>query len=190
MKPRENFGCWLCLVPAIVAMLLLLDSGLNAQQITSGSSQDGSTFAQHASSWDAIQHATGQTITVVRTDNHSQTGQLQQVSGDLLTIGDHGRSLVISGEHVRRVYARTRRSRKRGAVWGLALGAGGGAIVGAALVRPCNPNSFCLNVISRGQGAAIVATAGAAVGAGLGALVGGGHNKVLLYDRGASASRN
>jgi hypothetical protein len=172
-------------------MLLLLDSWLNAQQIITGSSQDGLALVQqHEPSWEAIEHVAGRTITVVRTDNHSQTGQLRQASDDSLTMSDHDRSVVISREDVRRVYARTSRSRKKGALWGLAFGAGGGAIVGAALVKPCNTNSFCLNVISRGQGAAIVATAGAAVGAGVGALVGGGRNKVLLYDREAPASRN
>ena len=146
-------------------------------------------FAQQpATSWDAIERARGKSVVVVRNDKHFQTGQLEQASGDLLTLSDHQRRTIIARDDVRRVYVRTSRSRKRGTLWGFSIGAGGGAIVGAATVRSCSSNSFCVVPISRAQGAGIGAVAGAAVGSIVGALVGGGRKKVLLYDSGAAGS--
>src|SRR5579864_6479818 len=113
MNSRENLGCWLCLVPAIVAMLLLLDSGLNAQQAKS--------------SWATVEQAQGQSITVVYNDNRSQTGRLEQTSSDSLTLANHQRSAIIDRDDIHEVYARTSRSRMRGVLWGLAFGGGGGA---------------------------------------------------------------
>ena len=167
-------GISLFKIARLVAILLLASSALFAQQSTS--------------SWNAIERATGQSITVVRRDNHSQTGQLEKTSGDSLTISDHDQSAVIGRDDIRQVYARTKRSRTKGALWGLAIGGGGGAITGAAIVQPCKSGSFCIVNISRGEGAAVGAAAGAAVGAIVGVLVGGGHKKVLLYERGSSVS--
>ncbi|HWY68705.1 MAG TPA: hypothetical protein VNX88_08575 [Terriglobales bacterium] len=138
---------------------------------------------QPALSWDAVEQATGKSIVVVRNDNHSHTGKLEQVSGDSLTLADHERKIVIPRGDIRQVHWRTGRSRKRGALWGLAIGAGSGAIVGAAGTQPCDA---CIISISRGEGAAVGATAGAAVGTIVGVLVGGGRKQVLLYDSSAS----
>ena len=135
------------------------------------------------SGWSALQQAKGQIVTIVRNDSQSQTGSLEQISADSITINTHERSSVISREDIRRIYLRGKRSRKRGALWGLALGAGGGAIVGAAANSPCSPSTqICFDIISRGQSAAGGAVVGAVVGTAVGALIGGGHKKTLLYD--------
>lgn len=173
MDSRENRH-WLCLTFAIVAMLLLFDSGSSAQQI--------------ASSWTNLEQSKGRTVVVMRDPHHAQTGELEQTSADTLTINTRGQSVVIRRDDIREIYTQTRRSRKRGALWGLAFGAGGGAVVGAAAFQPCKSGSFCISPISRGEGAAIGAVAGAAVGTLVGTLVGGGHKKVLLFQTDASAS--
>lgn len=148
-----------------------------------------STFAQQtASSWNAIDQAKRKNVIVVRDDNRSQSGRLEQISPDSLTISDHENNLVITRDEVRQVFVKTSRSRKRGALWGLLLGGGGGAVAGAVIVQPCS-SSFCIVNIGRGEGAAAGAAAGAAVGSLVGALVGGRHNKVLLYDRAVPLSR-
>jgi len=140
-------------------------------------------FAQQpATSWDAVEHARGKSIVVVHKDNHSQTGRLEHVSEDSLTLNEH--RIVIRRDDIRQVYARTGRSRKRGALWGLTIGAGSGAILGAASTQPCDA---CIISFSRGEGAAVGATAGAAMGSIIGVLVGGGRKQVLLYDSGLTS---
>lgn len=139
-------------------------------------------------SWAAVEQAKGQTITVVRNDSHSQTGSLERTSGDSLTITARSGNSVIAREDIRRVYVRESRSRKRGALWGLALGGGGGAIFGAATNHSCTSSSFCIDVVSRGESTAIGALGGAVAGGLVGALVGGGHKKILLYDRETAVS--
>ena len=135
------------------------------------------------SSWDAIAQAQGKTVTIVRNDKRSQNGYLEQASSGSLTISAHGSQSLISRDDIRRVYVRGNRSRKLGALWGLALGGGGGAIVGAATYHSCTSTSFCLNVVNRGEITAVGAVVGAAAGSIVGALVGGEHKKTLLFDK-------
>jgi len=80
------------------------------------------------SSWDAVEQASGKTVTIVPNDKRSQTGYLERASPDSLTISAHGSESAISRDDIRQVYVRGSRSRKRGALWGLAVGGGGGAI--------------------------------------------------------------
>jgi len=136
---------------------------------------------QSATTWSALNQAKGKRIAVVGNDNHSQSGQLEQVSDDSLTFTSHERRVVIRRDDICQVYTQSGRSRKKGALWGLAIGAGSGAIIGAAGTQPCDN---CIVSFSRGEGAAVGAVAGAAVGTIAGMLIGGGRKKVLLYDSG------
>jgi hypothetical protein len=150
------------------------------------SAMSPAAFAQQrATSWDVVEHARGKSIVVVHKDNRSQTGKLEQVSEDSLTLNEQERRIVIRRDDIRQVYARTGRSRKRGALLGLTIGAGSGAILGTASTQPCDA---CIISFSRGEGAAVGATAGAAVGSIIGVLVGGGRKQVLLYDSGATVA--
>ena len=137
---------------------------------------------QPAGSWDAIAQAKGKSIVIVRNDGNSHSGTLEQVSDGALTLRSQQRSILIRQDEIRQVHSQTGRSRKRGALWGLAIGAGGGAIFGAAIAQSCTGEPFCISPISRGQVAAIGAAAGGAVGTLVGTLVGGKRKKVLLYD--------
>jgi len=78
------------------------------------------------------------------------------------------------------VYELRRKSRKRSALIGTAIGAGAGAILGAAGSSSCGQGEN-LFPCGRGFGAAVGAVAGAAVGALTGALIGGGQKKTLIY---------
>lgn len=140
---------------------------------------------QSGTSWIAIAPAKGKSILVVRNDGKSHSGKLEQVSGDTLTVTNQQQSILIRRDDIRHVYSQTGRSRKRGALWGLAIGAGGGAVIGAASTHSC---TNCIISISRGEGAAIGAAAGAAVGTLVGTLVGGKRKQVLLYDNSVSGA--
>lgn len=135
-----------------------------------------------ASAWENLAQEKGKSLVIVRNDGHSETGQLEQVSGASLTLVEReAKVITISQSDVRQIYELGGRSRKRGTLWGLAIGAGGGAIAGAAIVQPCSSNN-CIVSISRSEGAAVGMAAGAAVGSIAGALVGGRKHKILLYD--------
>ena len=142
---------------------------------TVGAAQQRATFRE------LLGQAKGKIIVVVGTDNHSQTGQLHEISEDSLTIIKHdGRLALISSDEIRQVYAKAGRSRKRGALWGFTIGGASGAILGAAIAQPCD---VCIISTSRGQGAAVGSAAGALVGTVTGVLL-GSQKKILLYDRG------
>ena len=109
----------------------------------------------------------------------SRQGTLTQVT-DEGTCGAAATSSAWRGTKSTQVYELRRKSRKRSALIGTAIGAGAGAILGAAGSSSCGQGEN-LFPCGRGFGAAVGAVAGAAVGALTGALIGGGQKKTLIY---------
>jgi hypothetical protein len=127
----------------------------------------------HAS-WDNLNklHA-GQKIQVVKMNSKKDFGALVSVSVTAISLQGKDGQQSIQRADVRSVKLMENRHRLRNAIVGGAIGAGTGAIIGAAAGGPtCNSSQpFCLNVVGRGGTAGIFAAIGGVVGAVIGAVV-------------------
>jgi hypothetical protein len=90
------------------------------------------------------------------------------VSGTALTYQDSAGERTIQKQDVRFVKLMKNKHRLRNTLIGGAVGAGAGAVIGAATSHPCSSQSFCIQPIGKGGAAGI----GAAVGFLGGAVVG------------------
>src|SRR5260370_25579990 len=125
-------------------------------------------------SWSSLSGARGTQVKVNLIDRSSLRGELRDTSDATITVDDRKleRANVVS------VYGLTSKSRAKRIVIATAIGAGGGAAIGAA-VGGCQPGGLC--AINRGGAAAIFAAIGGIAGAIVGGLASFGSGKRLLY---------
>jgi ABC-type uncharacterized transport system permease subunit len=110
--------------------------------------------------WQRVQALPAGAFIQVKTRTRSLSCTLKAVDADSLTC-THGKETMFQRAEIQGIHIP---HRGRSAIAGLAIGAGGGAIAGAAIVGPCT--SFC--IVNRGTGALV---AGAGVGI-IGSLIG------------------
>jgi hypothetical protein len=122
--------------------------------------------AQAADSWSKVEALAPRTeVRIAIAKSRSVTGSLERVTDANLTVNAGGRARTIDRPQITRVLVRTPPRRKRSALIGLAIGAGGGAALGGGLA------AACVGKLCGGHGAEFVA-GGAAGGAIIGVLIG------------------
>ncbi len=124
--------------------------------------------------WDALQgHPAGALVRIYDAAGRELAGRLKGVSAQEIEIETPSGRLTVPRESVERVERLQPGSRARGAKVGLLIGAAGGALVGATLVRS--------NQLAWG---ALLAGGWGALGAGIGAAAASErHRYVLIYKR-------
>jgi hypothetical protein len=133
---------------------------------------------QATSSWAAVQSASGSKLRITLNNAETHTGMMVRATDDELVLRDGRGEKSYSKQGISKVQVVGSRSHGRGALIGLAIGAGAGAIIGGA-TGGCGQSEIC--IISRADATGIVALVGGVVGTIIGALVGGGRKKTTLY---------
>ena len=108
-------------------------------------------------------------ILIARAGSSAVRGELQSVSDDSISINASSGQQSVPRGQVARLSVRKKGNRGRHALIGLVIGAGAGAVVGAASYSSCN--GFCIINPSRGALAGAGAAVGGLLGAGVGALL-------------------
>jgi hypothetical protein len=101
-----------------------------------------------------------------------------RASNEELVLRDGGGEKSYSKQGISKVQALGSKSHGRSALIGLAIGAGAGALIGAA-TGACSEGPGC--IFSRREASGAVALVGGIVGAIVGTLVGGARKKTTLY---------
>jgi hypothetical protein len=132
-----------------------------------------SSAQSNQSSWENLNTLRpGQKIEVVETNLKKDTGTFAAVSDDAIRINESGAEQSIPRGSVMRVTLRQNKHRLRNTLIGAAIGAGAGAVLGAATDHPCSSSQpFCVDVIGRGGAAGIGAALGLIPGAVVGAII-------------------
>lgn len=136
--------------------------------LSTSAQQPAPTSPPAGSNWQHVQVLpVGQSINVSARTSHASC-KLKSVDADTLTC-THGKDLVFQRTDIVNIKFP---HRGRSTLVGLAIGGGTGAIIGAAAGSPgcSSAQTFCLNIISRGDLAAIGAVGFGAVGALVGVL--------------------
>ncbi len=133
--------------------------------------QAPAAFAQTSSTtggdWGAVQALSpGQKIVVRMKDGDRFSGRFDNATDLLLVFTKDGRQVSFARDSIYRVQLDRGKSRKRGLLWGLALGGGIGFGIGGALYFPHRDDIIGTTV-----------PAFTALGAGIGAGIGGGFGK-------------
>jgi hypothetical protein len=136
------------------------------------------SWAQSESVWTNLSTLQpGQRIQVVEMNSKKHSGAFVSFSDAAITYEDNAGGQTIPRQNVRKVQIRGNRHRLRNAVIGGVVGAGVGAGIGAAADNPCSgPN--CIVSISKGEVAAVGATAGFGIGFVVGVLLPSHHHTV------------
>ena len=137
-----------------------------------------SAVCQQATSWAAVQNASGSRLRITLNNRETHAGVMVRASDEALVLRDGAGEKSYSKQGISKVQVVGSRSHGRGALIGLAIGAGAGAIIGGA-TGGCGQSEIC--IISRADATGIVALVGGVVGTIIGALVGGGRKKTTLY---------
>ena len=151
----------------VLLVVLFLSLGLSAQELP------------NAPSWDAVRYATKQKVEVRMNNGAKYSGKVRGVTDISMSLNDVPGTRTLEKDDIDRV-SRVFKSRKTGALWGVLIGGGAGALVGYAGTSPCSPGDFC--VVSRGGGTVMGAAFGGALGAGVGAFI-GKTKHILLFRR-------
>jgi hypothetical protein len=118
----------------------------------------------------------GQSIQVVDINAKKHSGIFVSVSDTAISYRETSSEHSIQKQDVRSVKIVDNKHRGHNVLVGLAVGggagAGVGAIIGVATYKGCPSQGFCLDIVSRGDQAAIAAVIGFAGGAITGAVVG------------------
>jgi hypothetical protein len=149
----------------VLLIVLLLSIAASAQELP------------NAPSWDAVRYATKKKVEVRMNNGAKYSGKVRGVTDISMSLLNEPKTL--EKDDIDRV-SRTFKSRKTGALWGVLIGGGSGAIIGYAGTSPCNPGDFC--VVSRGGGTVLGAAFGGALGAAVGAFI-GKTKRILLFQR-------
>jgi opacity protein-like surface antigen len=137
----------------VAALLVLATTSATAQQ----TAQPPVAAASAGAGWQKVQALAAGTSIKVKTRTGNATCTLKGVDAGALTC-NHGKDIVIQQADILTIRVA---HRGRSALVGLAIGGGGGAIVGAASIPSCS--GIC--IISRSTGAVVVGVAGALIGA-------------------------
>ena len=135
----------------VAALLVLATISATAQQAAQA------PVAAPPAGWQKVQALAAGTSIKVKTRTGNTACTLKSVDAGALTC-NHGKDIVIQQADILTVKVP---HRGRSALVGLAIGGGGGAIVGAASIPSCS--GIC--IISRSTGAVVVGVAGALIGA-------------------------
>lgn len=138
-----------------------------------------SSAQSNQSSWGNLKTLRpGQKIEIVETNLKKDTGAFAAVSDDAIRINESTGEQSIPRASVMRVTLRQNKHRLRNTLTGAAVGAGTGAVIGAAsykTAKPCPPGAGigCIsgNILSRGAVTGIGATLGFVGGAAVGAVI-------------------
>ena len=117
----------------------------------------------------------GQSIQVIDTSSKKHSGTFMSVSDTAISLQVAAGEQSIQKQDVRSVKllsAKRRHNTVTGLVVGGIAGAGVGAAIGAATYKGCTQQSFCVDILSRGELAGIGAAAGFAGGAITGVIIG------------------
>jgi hypothetical protein len=113
-----------------------------------------------------------QKIQVVDMNSKKYSGTFVNFSETALSYQGTKGEQTIQKQDVRRVKLMENKHRMRNTLIGAAVGAGAGAVIGAASYQPCSPSQFlCIQPVARGAIAGIGAVVGSAAGAVVGALL-------------------
>jgi hypothetical protein len=116
----------------------------------------------------------GQHVQMIGMDLKSQSGKFASVTDTTITLHEKSGDRTIQKQDVHIVRIMKNKHRLRNTLIGAGVGAGLGAGIGAASYRKCvsPPDAFvgCLQVIDRGEQAAIFGVVGLVAGAAAGAL--------------------
>lgn len=147
-------------------LILLMASGFQTALAQTG-----------AGSWEAVKAVYTETKLEVRlTSGETLKGKMLDATDAVLVVSEDGRRVEVPRDQVRRVYVEGKRSVKKSALIGAAIGGGGGLGVGFGAF---GNSDFTRAAI---PAAGIV---GAGIGAGLGALIGlrSGAKSTLIYEK-------
>ena len=139
------------------------------------------------SSWTAVQNASGSRLRLTFNNGKEHSGVMVRASNEELVLRERAGEKTYSKGSIVKIESLGGKKRGRGALIGLGVGFGSGAIIGLAGTSGCSPGEFC--TISRAAGTAVGALIGAIAGASIGALVGGGRHKTMLYMAPAPAQK-
>ena len=113
----------------------------------------------------------GQKIQIVDMHTKKYSGTFVNVSDASISCHGNAGEQTVQRQDVRSVKLMENKRRLRNTLVGGAVGAGAGAIILAAIDRPCSSQGFCIHPIGRGGAAGIGAAVGLLGGAVLGALL-------------------
>lgn len=134
------------------------------------------TKAAAVADWSAVQAIpAGEKIVLRMKDGTRYEGRFENATDLLVNIVRNGRSASFERERIRRVSQKGGTSRANGALVGLAIGGGGGAIVGGGLSEAYDDGIAVIVV-------PVFAAIGAGIGAGIGAAFGKGRKDVTIYE--------
>jgi hypothetical protein len=114
----------------------------------------------------------GQKVQIVDMHSKKYSGSFMNVSDTAISYQETGSTQTMQRQDVRSVKLMENKHRLRNTLIGGGVGAGAGAVIGAASVHPCSTSDFlCFQPIGRGAIAGIGAVVGFAGGAVVGALL-------------------
>jgi hypothetical protein len=123
-------------------------------------------------SWENLSALTaGHKVQVLELNSKKVSGTFISFSGTNLSLQEQSGAQIILRQDVRSVTLMENHHRLRNTVIGLAVGAGVGAVIGAATYHSCAASqTFCIDPVGRGGQAGIGAVIGVVGGAIVGAL--------------------
>jgi len=106
-------------------------------------------------SWDVLLQSLqpGKKVVVTRMNSGNVEGKLLETTADSITVRWHGKPQVIQRDDVFRV--RIADIRRRHTLWGMAIGTGAGAIIGASVDTARGPAATVFGLFGIGIGAAV-----------------------------------
>lgn len=150
--------------------------GLALTVALAGTTPAAAQTAAGADTWAAVQALTAGEKLVVRTkDGERKTGRFDSATDIQLVVTRDGRKVAYARDQVRLVQINRGTSRAKGALFGAAIGGGGGLAIGGGIYDAAE-GDFVGAVVPA------LAVIGAGIGAGLGALIGKGNKNVTVYE--------
>ena len=126
--------------------------------------------------WSAVQALSpGEKISVKTKDGDRLDGRFESASDILIIFERRGRKVSLARDSIRLVQLDRGKSRKKGLLWGIAIGGGVGFAVGSALYFPHRDDMVDTTVPG-------MTAIGAAIGAGIGGGFGKGNKNETVYE--------
>jgi hypothetical protein len=119
--------------------------------------------------WNSVQALAAGAEVRVKLDSRTIRGQIQNVTGDALTLNSAKGQEAFTRQEVLSLSVKKKGHRGRDTLIGLGAGAAVGLVVGAVSDKQCT--GWCVFEISRGEAAAIGAILFGAIGTAVGALI-------------------
>jgi hypothetical protein len=162
-----------------LGLALTLLMGQSAPAFAAGGKKETKakeTAPRAVADWSAVRGVpAGEKIVLRMKDGSRYEGRFESATDTHVNIVRNGQSASFERERIRRVSQKGGTSRRNGALWGLAIGGGGGAIVGGGLSEAYDDGIAVIVV-------PVFAAIGAGIGAGIGAAFGKGKKDVTIYE--------